>query len=99
MYKIHFDRKKKGLVDEVNAAFTGTRVSDVVSTTKFEILYQKLAEEKALEKVLERAAEYGADTYELLSLESKSNHIQSGLLFYEATANVIFYQSTTKKGE
>ncbi len=98
MQKIHFDREKKTLVDEVDTVFSGTRVSDVVNTTHFELLYRTLAHEKALEKVLDKATEYGADTYELLSLGSRSD-LNGSLLYYEATASVIFYQSikTTKR--
>ncbi len=100
MHKIHYDRERKSLVDEVNAAFSGTRVSEVVSATRHEFLFQKVAEERTLEWVLEKGREYTADAYEIVDLKSGPQVI-GGMLYYEATAGVIFYQSTTtiKGGE
>ncbi len=95
MYKIHFDREKKSLVDEVNDTFYGTRVSDVVSTTRYESLDHDWAEERALEKALAKAGEYNADAYEIISLESKSNVGGGSRIYLDTTVSVIFYQSTS----
>lgn len=92
MHQIHFDREKKGLVDEVNDTFYGTRVSDVVSTTRYESLDHDWAEERALEKALAKAGEYNADAYEIISLKSKSD-VNGFRVDTETTVSVIFYKS------
>ncbi len=95
MQKIHFDREKKGLVDEVNNTFSGTRVSDVISTTDYKSLEHDWTTEKALEKVLAGAGEYNADAYEIVSLESEGNFDGTPRSFFNTkiTVSVIFYQS------
>ena len=48
----------------------------------------------SLELVLEKGREYTANAYEIVDLKSGPQVI-GGMLYYEATAGVIFYQSTT----
>ncbi len=92
MHKIHYDRERKSLVDEVNASFSGTRVSEAVSASTSEYPSTEIAKEKALERVLEKAGEYTANAYEVVSLEI-TDTVGCRHTSYCATAAVIFYQS------
>lgn len=95
MHKIHFDREKKSLVDEVNNTFSGTRVSEVISFTRYESLDHDWTTERALERVLAGAEEYNADAYEIVSLGSESAYRGTRRSLYDTkiTVSVIFYQS------